>query len=277
MKPLTLKITTLILATLLTLPKVWAAEVAKTEETKSVEASVNELLLIRDDANLSETEKLARELDLRKKILKEVLTLSLEEVNRLADKLDNLPQLTQNSREKALQNDYRASLTNHLNYYTTQLAELDKLTTLEEVKNLAQKVKEYRDNAYNPEVQKIVNFVLVFYNEEVLKLAKTRLEKITTDIKKLEKLGYIKEGAFSREIKLAGEKLSSAQTALDQAKTTILSPAPTSETAGESKTEEGQAVIEPGKLIEDSLNKVKSAYDLFLEISKNLRKTLGIK
>ena len=283
MKLQSFKISIVVFATLIMLQPVLAAETTKPDTVNPVETSVNELLTVRDDTSLSEEDKLLKEFELRKKILSEVLTLSIDEVAKLTAKVDALPEFAENSREKELQNEFKAVLETYTAYYTEQFKKLAELTKIDETKSLAQEIKDYRDNIYNPQIQKIVNFVLLFYNDDVLKIANTRLDKISADIKKLEKLGYIKAGIFASELKLAAETLSAARALLEEAKSAVLTtPKPEEETALETRAtpteeKEAQPPIEPNKLVEDSLNKVKSTYDIFLQISKDLRKLLGIK
>ncbi len=275
MKLQSFKISIIIFATLIVIQPALAADAVKTTETKPVEDSVNELLTVRDDTSLSDAEKLVKELELRKKILSEVLSLSLDEVSKLTAKINSLPEFAEDSRERALQDEYKAALESYAAYYTEQSKKLGELTTIDEVKSLAQEIKDYRDNTYNPQVQQIVNFVLIFYNENVLKLATTRLDKITADIEKLEKLGYIKPDTFVNELKQAAEILNSARALLEEAKSAVLAP-PEEPTLEAGATEDTPPPVEPNKLIESSLNKIKDTYDIFLQVSKSLREILGL-
>ncbi len=257
-----------------------AAETTKSGAVNPIATSLNELLTVRDDTSLSEKDRLLKELELRKKILSEVLTLSLDEVIKLTAKVDALPKFAEDSREKELRDGFKLNLESYTAYYTDKSKKLAELTTIDQIKSLAQKIKEYRDNAYNPQIKQIVNFLLLFYNEDVLKIANTRLDKISADIKKLEKLGYIKTGAFADELQLSAQTLSGARALLEEAKSAVLNPPKPEEAlsikAKPTPTEEAQSPVEPNKLVESSLNKVKSAYDTFLQISKSLRKILGI-
>ncbi len=257
-----------------------AAETNKLEVLSPVENSINELLTVRDDISLTEAEKLVKDLEARKKILSEVLSLSLDEISKLTAKINNLPVFTEGSPEKELREEYKANLETYTAYYTEQSKKLAALTKIDEAKNLAQEIKDYRDKTYNPQVQKIVNFVLLFYNEDVLKVANARFEKISADIKKLGKLGYLKAGAFTNELKLAAENLSAARTFLEEAKNAVLAGQPESEklTLKDAATRgQEQPPVEPNKLVESSLNKVKNTYEIFLQVGKDIRKLLGIK
>lgn len=289
-------LTTLILiATTLIYLRPVLAETTTTEQTKPVDESVNQLLEVRDDTTLTEEEKLVKEFDSRKNILTEVITLSLDEITKLKDKLKALGEFKDQSDEKLLQDKFNSSLDDYDAYYKDQAKKLETLTTIDEVKSLAQAIKDYRENTYNPEVQNTVSFVLVFYNDDVLKTANSRLDKMSGDISKLEKLGYLKVGTFSNKLKTARETLSDANDMNKKAKETILATAPREELKTETDTEvitkeatktestdttvEGDVEATPttGELISGSLNKVKDTYEIFLQIGKDLRKALGLK
>lgn len=283
MKFVKLKILIVILTAAVLMPTALAATTEPEPEKTPVQESLDELLSIRDDTSLSEEEKLGKELEIRKEILSEVLSLSLDEVAKLSAKLDGLPEFAKDSREKTLQDEFKADLENYTAYYEGQSKKLTELTTIDEAKTLAQEIKEYRADTYNLRIKETVNFVLIFYNEDVLKIATTRLDKISADIKKLEKLGYLKSGAFDSKLKEAADILNAAQLLQKEAKSAILTPPDEIQNTDETQNTEGvvgEPVVEepigPDKLIEESLGKVKSAYDIFLQIGKDLRKILGI-
>lgn len=282
MKSHKFKISVITLAAITMLQPALAAE-TKADTVSPVENSMNKLLNFRDDTSLKEENKLLKELEIRKDVLNEVFTLSLEEVAKLTARIDVLPEFAENSREKALRDEFKLSLENYSTYYRDQSKKLADLTTIGEVKNLAQKIKDYRDEIYNPQIQQIVNFILLFYNENVLKIANARLDKISADIQKLEKLGYIKAGAFASEMKFAAQTLNDARAFFEEAKKAVFAPSQSEEeTVIESgisapmEDEKAQPPVEPNKLMENSLNKVKSAYDTFLKVGKGVRKILGM-
>src|SRR3989344_2403441 len=121
-------ITTLILvtATLIYLRPV-LAETTTNEETKPVDESVNELLQVRDDTTLTEEEKLSKELESRKNILTEVINLSLDEINKLRDKLKALGEFKDESVEKILQDKFNSSLDEYASYYNDQTKKIETL------------------------------------------------------------------------------------------------------------------------------------------------------
>ncbi len=255
-----------------------------------VEKSVDELLTTKDDISLSPEEKLAKEINTREKILKEALTSSLDEVNNIKARLEKLPESEKDSKEKKLKDKFMKELTNYEIYYKGQNENLDSLiansknneTLNEDLKKAIVDLKDYRENIYNPTFQKMVDFLILFYSADVLQITQTRFDKISNDIKKLEKLGLIKTGYSKLSMEKALELINDANALQAKARDLILNPNVsnkknsdnTEEIVGDKKEPIAQPT--PRELIETSLNKIKSTYDIFLQISKDIRKTLGI-
>ncbi len=214
-------------------------------------------------ASLAPEEKLSK----AKEDLTKALDLSLKKVDSLRSRLDelNFPEL---SREEELKNEALSNLDAYTDYYGKAKEDLEKKNSLEEVKNLAKDVKEHRDTIYTPGVEEIVRFVLVFYNEDVLGTANDRLSKIETDVKKLDKLGVIKEANFRGKLDDADKLLQKAATLQGGAKEIILSA-----TSTDLMKERKPSAKE---MIENSLNNIKSVYTIFLELNQAVKKALGL-
>lgn len=214
-------------------------------------------------ASLAPEEKLAK----AKEDLAKALDLSLKKVDGLRSRLNEL-NFPESSREEELKNEALRNLDAYTGYYNEAKENLEKKDSLEEVKDMAKDVKEHRDAIYTPGVEEIVRFILVFYNEEVLGTANDRLSKIETDVKKLDKLGVIKEDDFRGKLDEADKLLQEAADLQGKAKEIILSAT----SADLVKKEKPSAK----DMIEDSLNNVKTVYDIFLELNQIVKKSLGL-
>src|SRR3990172_8768644 len=252
-------------------------------------AQEDELFIaINQDESLTETERF----EMAKDGLGKALVLALEKVAQLTSDLDNrqFDEGTRGAEVKAL---YLLDLVGYNTFYSEALATTPTLENLEAVQALAQKVKDYRDTTYTPGVENIVEFVLVFYSEDILKTATERFEKISADIEKLETLGLIDAGVFTEQINSINTLLTDAGDLRLQASEIILAVQPQEATttveAIASSTEaeidtlpltaETAEVVEevaPRMLLQTSLGNVKSAYELFLEISNSVKITLGL-
>lgn len=260
---------------------------AITEASKpstNIDKSVLELGTAKDDDELSPEERLGKQIDARIKIITEVISLSIKEIGGLRDKLNQLPKFAHKSKEKEMQEDFLANLDAHEDYFNNQSKKLDDLKDEADqnklndgLRDLAKELKDYRDNTYNPAIQKIVDFVLLWADENAVHTAKTRLNKVISDIKKLEKFGLIDKGTFRVQLDKASRLIASASDLQAQAKGLILNPPDeTVEEGDKEAAKEKLAKPKPRELIEKSFNQIKSAYDIFLKISKEVRKTLGI-
>lgn len=246
------------------------------------------LLAISEDEALSEEERFTKAKD----GFTLALTLATEKVTELTENLENR-EFDEGSRENELKNSFLESLSEYGTYYSTTLTEVETLTTLQDIQTLAQEVKDYRDTVYSPEVENIVQFILVFYSEDLINIASERFVKISEDIETLESLGLIERDKFDNQLSDVDSLLEEADILRGEAKDMILAvphgedeTITTEEVAEASTTEEMEIptgseidVDEeniPTDTIEKSLNNVKSAYEIFLEISAVVKETLGL-
>ena len=235
--------------------------------TQPASAATTSSTLLSADANAEELapeEKLGK----AKEDLTKALVLSLKKVDSLKGRLNelNFPAL---SREEELKNEALHDLDEYAAYYNKTKGDLEKKDNLDEVKGLAKEVKEYRDTTYTPGVEKIIRFILVFYNEDVLGVANDRLGKIEADVKKLDKLGVVEGGAFRGKLDEATNLLKEAAKLQGEAKKIILGTASSTDSEREKK-------LSTKDMIEKSLNNVKTVYDIFLELNQNVKKALGL-
>ena len=242
------------------------------------------LIAVNEDETLSDEERFVRAKD----GLEKALSLSLEKVASLTADLNNR-EFEDGSREAELKSVFLENLASYEVYYSESLTRAQYLDNLESVQALAVEIKEYRDLTYTPGIEKVVEFVLVFYSEDVIGKATERLNKVSEDIEKLEALGLIENGAFSGQIESISSSLLEADNLRIQAKDIILAvetgePAgPVEEsvdaaeqTAAQTDTLDVAEEPSPQALLEQSLNNVKSVYEAFLEISKSVKETLGL-
>lgn len=250
--------------------------------------NVSQLIQIKDDASISGPARDKKELGARLNIIKDVLKLSTDEITKLQDRLKKLPKFGDKSRERILKTEYQKSLNGFSIYYANKYKELATIKTNDDAKALAEELKNYRDTIYNLEIKKIANFTILFYTADVVKIGRTRLDKISGDISRLEKLGYFKNGVFSDKLKKVKTLLDEADKLEQEAAAIILSPIvpelikaedTTTQQVGD-EVDEIEVVEEPkdpGDLTSKSLQNVKDAYDIFLQIGKDLKKYLGLK
>ena len=259
------------------------------------------LLAISDDETLTDEERFVK----AKGGLTLALSLAIEKVERLRT---NLQERTYDdeSVENILKATFVLDLDGYGFYYSETLITTDTLTTLEEVKGLAQDVRTYRDEIYTPGIEKIVQFILVFYADDVIGIASDRFGKISEDINTLESLGLIKVDVFLEETTQIESLLEEARSLNAQVKdVTLVMPsdeevlveeepevapsasidAPDTDDASTTTQElavdegdvrddaEDEETTDP---LETSLNNVKLVYEIFLKISRDVKATLGL-
>jgi hypothetical protein len=282
--------------------------------TEDLNQSVNQLIEVKDDKSISETERLDKELEARKQVVKNALTLSLKEISGLETSLKALK--SKDERVVAFQKGSLEYLESAKAFYEEKTELVDSIKDLEEIKSLAQTIKDYRDSGYNAITERINNFLLLNQTDGLIKVAQTRWTKIDADLNKLERGQFISYGYFDANMEKAQKYINDAANLSAEAKEQILKefeeelkikeaaesaiPAENNNTpitmlgggAGEkessdlknqlsaptSSTEKIEptetSVVNPKELAEASLTNLKSSYDVFLKISQSVKKIL---
>jgi len=264
-----------------------ASDALKTQADKVTQSEDN-LATVKDNTLLSPEEKLQREIAARKDIISQALNLSLKEVENLQASLLKLPEFDAESRQAALEAQFGAELGVYHKYYSEKADNLAAATNLklDDVKAMAKEIIDYRDTVYNPDVKKIVDFLLLYYTSDATATASTRLDKIISDIKKLEKLNLLKQDFFranldkaaglikeSSDLRGKAEMLILALPSDDHTDTTSTSSPATSTDASAPAAKTPTA----NDLLTASLSDIKATYEVFLQISKDIKKAVGIK
>jgi hypothetical protein len=182
---------------------------------------LDELVELKDDNTLSEEEKEEKEILVRQEILNKIVDLSLLEVENLKNRINSLDLELEN--QIIIAEKFLEILEKNIEYSNELKESNDKKDiTLEEVKNLAQEYKDWRENNYSKYVKKIFTFILVFQEKQVLKMANTRLDKIMSDLEKLEKANILKKEDTWKFINTSMDNLANAQISNSKAEAIII-------------------------------------------------------
>jgi len=273
----------------------------------NLDKSVDVLLDAKDDENLSEADQLAKETEARIKVVTEALNLSLTETDDLQNRLVKI-QIENDEIADELKVQYLAYLKDAALYFKEVQTKLEKVDSPASVKALAAELKDYRENLYDQNIQNIINFLLVFQIDDLIATTQSRWDKITSDLQKLEKNGSIKSYQFSSLMASAKKYIKEASSLNQEAKkitivlpekerkgepaaAPALTPAPTV-LENPTDNQKIEAVKEPleaepkieikelspteksRQLIETTLTKLKSSYEIFLKISRETKKLL---
>mgnify|MGYP001613026937 FL=1 len=203
--------------------------------------------------------------DDRKAALLTIIDLTLLEIQDLENKLNAFKDL------EGRYLDMRSSFLTQLENYTDYLNSIKELLTsseftLESIQKLAQELKDWRENEYAATVKNIVNFILSFQNQAILKIADARLGKISLDLKRFKAAKLLETGTLEPFLVKAGENLKKAGLLNDE--TMILLSTSTTPTIDSVKTVQ--------ELVWQSLNEVKLAYKLFFQMSAEVKKLLKL-
>ena len=262
-----------------------ATEEGLKEARNRIDSSYDELLSLAGDSDLNpisnSTEDNEAKVLIIKSVVKDAINLSIQEVVALKKDMETLPQFSAKSREQELKSVFAEELSTFAQFYNIKMKELNRIGTLEDGRALAEEIITYREKSYNPRISQLLEFLLLFYNENVIKTAEEKTERISKDVEKLEKLGFLKTDSFLKDFDTIASLINQAYELKNQAKIFIINPAlklNVSDLSEKSKEKEDVTHIpEPRLLMEDSLGKIKIVYDIFIDVSKSIRKTLGLK
>jgi len=235
-----------------------------TEAVKITPQSINELsaelVALKDDTSLPEGKKAIKELELRKKILEGVIFLSYEELDKLSGRLDSLEKLNEAEKTKvASSTEILGSFRKHYDAVKDKLA-LE--STIDGTKQIASELKDWRESEYILAMKEIFNFAQVIQLRRVVNIGFERRSKIEADINKLFQSGYITKEQNDELMKMLENAklfLDSAQAANNDAYKIIF-----------------ENSSSPDEFIKASLEKIKSAYSIFLDMSAKVKEIIGL-
>ncbi|MDP3999582.1 MAG: hypothetical protein Q8P76_03255 [bacterium] len=245
---------------------------AKPETIKEVSQLVDDLTALKSNGDLSDLEKERQEIAIRTEALAKILYLSKLEVRDLQVKLEGLN--LDKIREQEIKKQFMELLKTYEEYYQVLENKLKEGLALWEIKELTKNLQEWRRGNYGQKVSLIANFIMVFKEKDALETADARLEKIMSDLKKLESAKLIQRETLQSYLNASIQQLSRAKLLNKKASDLLFSAA--SATFSTAPAEIGKKTEDAKQLIKESFYEIKSAYQSFLEISKKVKQQLSL-
>lgn len=249
---------------------------------KEVAENVQEISEVKNDEG--------KELQARKKALEKIFNLTLLENEDLKARLDGIKNLSLSEGQEKIRLALLNLLEENENTYREIRKRLGEAESSEEIKDLAADFKSWRNLVYNPKIEKIISFSLVFQQKKILNIARERLLKIEMDLKKLENSELIQEEDFSPLLQKAAaglEKATELNTQAEALVTRILTDeffpkkfnlkflkifTNPKEIKLTSKEKSESPTVK--SLVEESLKEIKNVYKIFLDLSKEVKEGL---
>ncbi|OGG43242.1 hypothetical protein A3G50_01150 [Candidatus Jorgensenbacteria bacterium RIFCSPLOWO2_12_FULL_42_11] len=282
------------------------------ESVQEVKEGTKDLITAKEQENLSPEEKEKEELNLRLQVFDKIINLSIQETEDTISQLKTLNNL--NEKTLSLQERLIKEFEGFLGFYDEQKKGLEKPEeiSLLKIKETAQSFKDWREAIYLPELKMTANFLLINRQKITIEMTENRFKKIALDVKKLKKINFKGVEELGKYLDLAANSLKEAKGFRQKAEddfwlimatstgATTASIAASSTFIGNltiniaTSTEEITAPIENASstgvsappistenqflsiksLIGESLNKIKEAYQIFIEMSNFVKKLL---
>jgi len=250
--------------------------------------------------DMSPQERLAKKVELTQN----ALSIAVEKAETMKASLEKL-EFGEKSAEEQLKSRYLNEVSGYLAFYQERRTTLDTVGSLEEVDALIQTVIKYRESVYAPSAKNVLEFILVFsYNPSVLSTTQERYNNIKADVERLGGLDLVEGEQFTGVLEQCRITLEEAEKLQAQARGLVLethsaspaaeeTPAVSTVSSGALEIEsiigsdqkiEGTAdeliptttVLSARELTEESLNKIKGLYDVFIETGQKIKEALGI-
>ena len=214
---------------------------------EAVQQSYDKLVEVQDEQGLNQALTVA---------LTEVVQFTITETENLIQRL--LAIKGQPLEILKLQESYLKELEKFLIY---QKEFLIKITPQADIQQLASDFKDWREKVYDPEVKKIVSFILVFRGSDLLAVAASRFNKIASDLKLFQNSKLIKVDVLMPVLEQAGFSLRGAAKINQEAVRSLLATS--------------TDPLETNKLVDQVIGLIKSAYGKFLEMSSLVKKMIN--
>lgn len=157
------------------------------QKLSQTQADVSALLEVKDSITLSAQEKSRREVELKKQIVLGVIDLAKAQLKDSKEKLDALV-LPDTDEWKSLRTYYDKKIDSHNEFYDKTRNEIiaaARAFATDALTQLTKKLEEEKLGKIDPTIEQVTNILIVFNTEHILTLADQRLEKIENDITKV--------------------------------------------------------------------------------------------
>lgn len=225
---------------------------AQSETVKSareeVQASADKLTAVQEE-NLTAEEKAEKETALKKEALGKIIALTVLEAEELKNKIESLTDIE--AEFLILRDDFLNKLAVFPEYLDDFTAAHEASFDLVPLEKLAGDFQAWRAASYDPEVKKMVDFIIVFQSKNLLRVADQRFTKISVELKKI-KLPFGKTRSdIWLNLNQAALNLSEARIANAQAMVLLLEYLPKTEPADktEVKTETKEEISDKISLL----------------------------
>ena len=252
---------------LVLLPVFWAQ--AQSDDLKAakeaVQQSYDKLVEVQDEQALTQEEQAQQELEALTAAFIEVVQFTITETENLIQRL--LAIKGQSPEILKLQESYLKELGEFLIYQKDFLVKITPQEDVEalalvDVQQLATDFKDWREKVYDPEIKKIVSFILVFKGSDLLSVAASRFNKIALDLKLFQNSKLIKVEILTPALEQAGVYLRGAAKINQEAVRSLLATS--------------TDPLETNKLVDQAIGLIKSAYGKFLEMSSLVKKMINL-
>jgi len=246
-----------------------------------LDQSVNQLLDIKENKDINENEQLVKEIEMRKEIIQKALNLSFAEIENIRNKFEKLVIAKDQVDANRFKNIFLTYLLEAEDYLIKTKRKLEPLNQLDDIKNIAAELKEYREDIYNKQIQNGANFLFNLQLDGLIVDAQNRWQKLQNNLKRLERAKFIRENQFASLINRAHKHINDAAGLNQTSRRLIIDFLQNRESVELKETSSVDTLspeittdLQPRELMENALSNLKSGYEIFIRISSEVKKIL---
>jgi len=176
---------------------------------QNLNESVNRLIEAREGDSINASSE-QNNLTHRKKIISDVLALSIQEIVSVREKL-NVAHIDKESQLWTIRETILQWLDSEEKYFKEIEKRLDNDLSLDEVKDLAREIQYHRNQNFNANLTNALDFILILRTLRLTDIAENRWNRINTSLQRIERAGLIRVNAFASQMLEAKERIDKAR------------------------------------------------------------------
>jgi len=188
-----------------------------------VKDQVQKLIEIKDNISLSDEQKAAQEIEIKKDILLNILTVSQDQFTQAKKDLESIS-FPQSDEWKSIKENLLSSIDEATTFYKDTQKKITSQTnlTLTDIKETAQAISTKKKTDYDPLLSRTQILISAFTISDILSLADERLSKIQIDVNKIYSQKLTKRSDLKQSLESASKTIKQAHDLNDSSKEIIL-------------------------------------------------------
>lgn len=205
-------------------PAIARADTANVQDQLSkTQQEVNNLFQLMDQSGIPDTQKLQLEIDIKKKIITDVISVSDAQIDNVRAQIAQAP-IPQTADWQNVVDGFNALLDANEHYYQTisdAIATNPQMTN-DDIRSIAAAMEKQKTNTIDPDIKHIQTVLTTFNIKDILGIADARTKKVGSDVDKIYTKGLTQNPWLKTQYTQAASLITDAHRANDMAQSITL-------------------------------------------------------